>query len=274
MSDNREQIDYWNGDAGATWVEVQARLDAMLAPVGETLLARACPARGERVLDVGCGCGDTSLAVADAGARVLGVDVSEPMLARARERAGARDDVEFRCDDAATLGLDAPVDLIVSRFGVMFFDDPVAAFTNLRGTLADGGRLCFACWQAPRENPWMAIAGRAVQPFLPEPEAAPDPHAPGPFAFAEPERVEGILAAAGFSAVTLEDLRPRLHLADDLDEALDFQARVGPLARVLAELEGETREAALAAAREALAPHLTESGLDLAGACWIVTARA
>lgn len=119
----------------------------------------------------------------------------------------------------------------------------------------------------------MAVAGRAVQPFLPVPEVEPDPRAPGPFAFAEPDYVRAILTRAGFSNIDLQSIRPTLHVADTLDEAIEFQGRVGPVARALAELEGEAREAALAAARDALSGHMTEAGLDLAAACWIVTAR-
>ncbi|MDZ7824958.1 MAG: methyltransferase domain-containing protein [Gammaproteobacteria bacterium] len=275
MSDNREQIDYWNGEAGTTWVEAQARLDRMLAPISEAVLERADARAGEQVLDVGCGCGDTTLALAAAGARVRGIDISEPMLARARERArqAGVDSVRFEQIDAAFHGFEAEHQLLFSRFGVMFFADPAAAFANLRRALTDDGRLCFVCWQAPRENPWMAIAGRAVQPFLPEAEP-PDPLAPGPFAFADPDRVRMLLVDAGFTGVDIDPLRPTLHLADTLDEAVEFQQQVGPLARALAELEGETREAAIAAAREALEPHLGPDGLRLGGACWVVTATA
>lgn len=274
MRDNGAQIDYWNGPAGQVWVEAQARLDRMMRPLTERLVAAATVSPGQRVLDVGCGCGETSLALATRGARVLGVDVSEPMLARARERAGALEEIVFAHADAATHPFEPEHDLLCSRFGVMFFADPVAAFGNLRGALRPGGRLLFLCWQAAKENPWMALAGRAVQPFLPPPETPLDPRAPGPFAFAEEAWVREILEGAGFRETAVEAVTPTLHLADDLEEALAFQQQVGPLARALAELDGPTRDEALAAAREALAPHVTDAGLRLGGACWLVSARA
>ncbi|MEE4300536.1 MAG: methyltransferase domain-containing protein, partial [Pseudomonadales bacterium] len=168
---------------------------------------------------------------------------------------------------------EAGFDAVISRFGVMFFADPRAAFTNLRKALAPGARLAFVCWQAARANPWMAVAGAAVQPYLPAPATPPDPHAPGPFAFADADHVAGILTDAGFDDVALEDFRTTLKLADDLDEAMEFQGQVGPLARALADLEGERQARALAAAREALAAHLDEDGLKLGAACWFVSAR-
>lgn len=270
---NQEQIDYWNGEAGNTWVESQERLDRLLAPISERLLERAAATRSDRVIDIGCGCGQTSIELARTGAAVCGIDISAPMLAQARRRAADIPGLQFTEIDAATADFSPDHTLLFSRFGVMFFADPVAAFSNLHRAIAADGRLCFACWQAPRENPWMAVAGRAVQPFLPVPEVEPDPRAPGPFAFAEPDYVRAILTRAGFSNIDLQSIRPTLHVADTLDEAIEFQGRVGPVARALAELEGEAREAALAAARDALSGHMTEAGLDLAAACWIVTAR-
>lgn len=274
MAANEEQDRYWNGQAGQTWVEAQDRLDAMLAPISEQVLARAQPKSGERIVDVGCGCGDTTLSLAKSGAYVWGIDLSEPMLERARVRAEGVHHVGFTRADAAVREFTPDHDLVFSRFGVMFFADPVAAFTNLRTGLVKGGRLCFVCWQAPRRNPWMAVAGQAIQPFLPAPAEAPDPKAPGPFAFADPGYVTGILEAAGYGAVEHESITPTLHLADDLDDAIRFQGRIGPLARALAELEGDQREAALAAAREALAAHMGPDGLNLGAACWIFTARS
>lgn len=273
MSSNQDQIDYWNGEAGETWVRAQARLDALLAPITEAVLDRAAVSEADAVLDVGCGCGGTSLALADRARAVLGVDVSAPMVEHARGRAGDRSDLSFAVADAANAEFAAEHDLLFSRFGVMFFADPRAAFRNLHGALAPEGRVCFVCWQAPRANPWMAVAGAAVQPFLPAPAAPPDPKAPGPFAFADPDHVRAVLGDAGFEDVALEDLRMDLRLAGDLDEALEFQMEIGPLARVMAELDGETRSAALDAARSALAAHMGDDGLRLGAACWIVTAR-
>lgn len=273
MASNQEQIDYWNGEAGATWVTAQERLDAMLAPISDALIDRAAVRAGERAIDVGCGCGATSIELARRGAAVWGIDISGPMLDRARSRSAGVKNVAFSRKDAAEADFTPDHDLLFSRFGVMFFADPPGAFRNLHGALRAKGRLAFVCWQAPRDNPWVAIAGRAIQPFLPEPEVEPDPKAPGPFAFADPDYVRGILDAAGFAAIELEDFRTTLHLADDLEKAIEFQGQVGPVARALAELEGEKREAALAATRDALAPHVTDAGLDLGAACWIVTAR-
>ncbi|MEZ4332302.1 MAG: class I SAM-dependent methyltransferase [Myxococcota bacterium] len=272
-ADNRAQIDYWNGQAGETWVRRIDRIDGMLAPITQALLERAAVRPGERVIDVGCGCGSTSLELVRRGARVFGVDVSEPMLALAKQRAAGLEGIAFKRADAAVQPLTPDHELVFSRFGVMFFADPVAAFRNLRTGLTPEGRLCFVCWQAMSDNAWMATAGQAVMAFLPKPAEAPDPRAPGPFAFADRDHLHGILARAGFESIGIEDFRTKLHVGDDLDQAMAFQSDVGPVARALAELEGETRDRALAAAREALAKHLTPSGVDLGAACWLVTAR-
>ena len=273
-TDNQEQIEYWNGKAGATWVEANERLDRLLAPISDIALTFAGVRAGERAIDVGCGCGATSIALAEQGAQVWGVDVSEPMIGYARSRAQAAGvDVAFSVADASTADYTPDHNLVFSRFGVMFFADPAAAFANIRSALCIGGRLCFVCWQAPRQNPWMSIAGAAVQPFLPQPETPPDPRAPGPFAFADKGYLRSILQIAGFSGIRIEPISPTLHLADDVDEAMRFQAEVGPLARALAELEGEQRDVALAAAREALSAQMGPDGLRLGSACWLVTAR-
>lgn len=272
--DNDEQIEYWNGPAGQSWVAAQAHLDRMLSPISEALLQRCGARSGERAVDVGCGCGDSALALAQRGVAVWGIDVSEPMLALARSRAAGLDNVAFSRIDAATAEFTPDHDLVLSRFGVMFFADPRGAFQNLRTALVDQGRLCFVCWQAPQLNPWVAIAGKAVRPFLPEPDEQADPRAPGPFAFAEAQYVHDILADAGFTDIAVDSYQPTLHLADDLDGALHFLQQVGPLSRALAELDEPTQAAALEAARQALTPHATDQGLDLDAACWLVSARA
>ena len=272
---NAEQIEYWNTKAGPTWVESQARVDQMLAPLTAILLEQAAAKDGERVLDVGCGCGDTSLQLAQTGAAVWGIDISAPMLGRAKERAKERglDNVAFSQTDASTQKLTPDHDLIVSRFGVMFFADPTAAFRNLHTGLSPEGRLCFLCWQPPRANPWMSISGKAIQPFLTPPETPPDPRAPGPFAFAEKDYVAQVLGDAGFREIDLRSVTVDVHIADNLDDAVESQSRIGPMARALAELKGEKKDQAVAAARAALSAHVTRDGLDLGAACWLVTAR-
>ena len=171
---NQEQIDYWDKRAGPTWVELQERLDALLEPLSAAGLQAADVQSGERVLDVGCGCGDTSIALQGLGADVLGVDVSGPMLEHARKRDSS---VQYRQADAASTDFGGAFDLVFSRFGVMFISEPVAAFRNLHGALKSTGRLLFVCWQAPSANPWMSIAGRAIAPFLPAPDGPGNPRA-------------------------------------------------------------------------------------------------
>ena len=272
---NQEQVEYWNGRAGTTWVNYQERMDAMLEPLSAATLASAAVQAGERVIDVGCGCGATSLALAREGASVWGLDISAMMLERAvaRGREAGLEQATFSETDAATQAFAPEHDLIFSRFGVMFFSDPSAAFANLRTALKPGGRLCFLCWRKPRENPWMSVAGAAIQPLLPEPASPPDPRAPGPFAFADPDYITAILEGAGYRDVTVTAVDRTVHLADSLDDALDFQAQIGPLARALAELDEDALEQARALARAALAEHVSGDGLNLGAACWLVQAR-
>lgn len=273
MSGNNAQIEYWNGQAGQTWVNAQERMDEMLGDLSTTTIERANPQPGERVIDVGCGCGATSIALAQRGASVWGVDISQPMLSRAQQRAAGVGNVQFSRADAATASFTADHQLIFSRFGVMFFAEPVAAFSNLKTALVPGGRLVFLCWQAAAANAWVALAGRAVQPFLPVPDSPPDPRAPGPFAFADPDYVRSILEPAGFSDIHCDPVIAELNIGASLNEAVAFQGEIGPVARVLAELDDELKAQALAAAREALLPHVNESGVSLGAACWLVSAR-
>ncbi|MEM9622311.1 MAG: class I SAM-dependent methyltransferase [Pseudomonadota bacterium] len=271
--DNEAQIEFWNGEAGATWVEDQERLDATLHPLSAEALRQAAAQPGERVLDVGCGCGTTSLALQASGAAVWGVDVSEPMLAQAQKRAHGLDNISFSLGDAATQTYSADHQLVFSRFGVMFFADPVAAFRQLRTALSEDGRLFFMCWQAPARNPWISVVGRAVQPFLDPDAPTPDPRAPGPFAFADEDYLLDILQQAGYRNIQINSFTSDVPIAPTLDEAVESQSRVGPLARVLAELDPATRDKAMAAAREALAAHVTPQGISLEAAVWMVSAR-
>jgi SAM-dependent methyltransferase len=225
------------------------------------------------VLDVGCGCGGTSLLLAASGAEVIGADISAPMLARARERAAGNAALSFVEADAATHPFRADRDLVFSRFGVMFFADPTTAFANLRSALAPGGRLTFLCWQPPGRNPWISVAIAALAPFVTPPADPPDPRAPGPFAFADPDYVRSILDGAGFKAVSVEDCGATLRLGQGVDEAIDFLSDIGPLSRALTDMDEAARSQAIAAVREALGAHTSAAGLCLDAACWLVRAQ-
>ncbi len=275
---NADQLAYWNSRAGERWAASRDAIDAAFAPLTAAALDRADARPGERILDVGCGCGTTTLALARSvgpDGTVLGLDVSTPMLDAARGR--VRDtNVRFVLADAAThpFGRDA-LDLVFSRFGVMFFDDPVAAFVNLRSGLRPGGRLVFACWRPLAENAWFDVPVRAVLPFAP-PSPSADPHAPGPFAFADPSRVRAILDAAGVAGVQVAPHEAPVSLAGpgDLDGAVRFASTIGPASRLLAEVDGAARPEALAALRSALAQHRSTEGVALGGAIWIVSGHA
>lgn len=271
---NAEQFEYWNGEAGASWTRRQDDMDALLAPISAAVIAAArCESR-DRVLDVGCGCGDTSLRLAKAGARVTGVDISQPMLNRAMERAvEERSGATFVLADAATATLTNDHTLLFSRFGVMFFSSPSAAFTNLHGALHADGRLCFVCWQPPQNNPWIMTPMLAARPLLP-PQPTLDPHAPGPFAFAEPDHVHSILREAGFTNVAIDPFTTALVLGGDLESAVQMVCEVGPLSRSLATVDAATRVAVIAAVRPALQANTTANGVALGAACWIVRANA
>ena len=275
---NAEQIRYWNETIGPRWVEQGDLLDAQIAPLGVAAMERARPAPGERVLDVGCGCGQTSVQLAErVGPKgsVFGVDVSTPMLERARVRAAGHPNLRFARADAQTHAWDERFDLAFSRFGVMFFADPVAAFANLRRALRPGGRVGFVCWQGIDRNPWLLVPLRAVVGIVDLP-APPPPGAPGPFSFADPERVQGILESGGFEEVGLERLEGELAIGagGDLERAVQFTLQMGPVSAALREAGEDARQRAADAIRAALAPLATPTGVRAEYAAWIATARA
>jgi ubiquinone/menaquinone biosynthesis C-methylase UbiE len=257
-------------------VRTQELTDWVLDDLGRRALDAARLAAGEAVLDIGCGCGATTLLVAErVGLRglVVGVDVSAPMLARARERARAAGHVQVRFEqgDAQTHSLEARrYDALVSRFGVMFFDDPVLAFSHLRGSLRGGGRLAFVCWQAPERNPWIEIPAKAVAHLVPiEPFVE---GVPGPFAFASRERILNILTRAGFAAPRVTEVLTQLTFP--LSSAARHLASFGTAGRALGGADESTFANAVTSVSEAITSFASAQGVSLGAAAWVVTAHS
>ncbi|MEN3975621.1 methyltransferase domain-containing protein [Emcibacter sp. SYSU 3D8] len=276
---NADQIEFWNGEGGEKFVRYQNALDLMLKPFGDEAIRRAGVKSGEAVLDIGCGCGDTSIDLAMAvgvTGEVVGVDISEPMLARAEYMAAQSEltNVFFEQADVEAGPMHADsFDLAFSRFGVMFFRHPVTAFSNVHTALRKGGRLAFACWQALPRNQWVSIQMQAVLPLVPPPPPM-GPEDPGPFSFADQERVRGILSAAGFTDIAVEPFDTEVVLGgmQVLDDAVDFSMELGPAASLLKDAPSDVRDQARATVRAALESHQTKRGVMLAAGAWIVTA--
>ena len=276
---NADQLAFWNGLGGHTWVARQEHTGKTLAPVSEALLALAAPRAGERVLDVGCGCGASTLELARAvgpAGRVAALDISAPMLAEGKTRAEATGiaNVDWQQADAATAALDG-FDLLVSNFGVMFFGDPVAAFAHMRSAASPGARMAFVCWRPLSENPWIEVPMHAVSRHLP-PRPKPDAQAPGMFAFADPKRLFQVLTAAGWAPPRLDKLDLDLDIAvgRGLEEAVVQSTQIGAVNSWLRGQPAEVVAAAIASIREALTAHLDGASVRLPGAMWLVSSAA
>ncbi len=274
---NRDQSALWNDAAGRTWVEMQDVLDRVLGPFGALLMDEAFPGEGARVVDVGCGAGATTVAMArrvgPAGS-CLGVDISGPLVAAARARAAAEavENAGFIQADAQTFAFQpGSIDAIISRFGVMFFDDPAAAFANLRRAARPGAKLTFVAWRGPADNAFLTLATRTAAPHLP-PLPAPGPEDPGQFAFADPDRVRRILDASGWSEV---DVAP-LDIACSIAEAdlTAYTTKLGPVGSALRDADEPTRARITDLLRDTFAPLVRDGAAEFTAACWLVTARA
>ncbi len=276
--ENAEQIADWNGPLGQRWIEMQREIDGIVVPFGEAVLKVAAAQRGERVIDIGCGCGDTSIElsrrVGETG-WVLGVDVSRPMLDIARAR-GALErfaNLTFSDADASEAQLPANTDLLFSRFGAMFFSRPAAAFRHMRESLRPGGRCVFVCWRAARDNSWAMAPLAAARKAMAITPAPADPYAPGPFAFADDERLRAILADAGFTGIDLRRFDAEVFLGATPRSAAENALRIGPTSRLVREVGVEHAPAILAAVEGALAPLAAADGhVSLKGSTWIVSA--
>ncbi|TMG90957.1 MAG: methyltransferase domain-containing protein [Betaproteobacteria bacterium] len=266
-ADNSEQIAEWNGALGERWVAMRQEIDRLVVPFGNAALEAAAPQPGERAIDIGCGCGDTAIEIArmvGAAGAVLGIDVSQPMLAVARSRGALANcaHLTFRDGDASEAALPSNTDLLFSRFGVMFFS-----------SLRAGGRCVFVCWRTPRDNPWAMTplsAARAAMGITPAPA---DPNAPGPFAFADEQRLRAILSGAGFGDVDVQRFDAAIALGGTPRSAAESVVQVGPVSRLVREVGAEHLPIILDAVEGALAPLAAPDGrVSLDGSTWIASA--
>lgn len=277
---NEEMGRYWNEEGGLSWVQEADTFDAQLAPFLPVLLELASPLPGERVVDVGCGAGALTVQVAQAVApegEVLGLDVSAPLAGLAATRAeSAGAPATFVVADAQTADLSehGPFDLLISRFGVMFFDDPVAAFSNLRSALRPGGRLAFACWQGFTHNPWMQVPMSAALQHLPPPPLL-EPGAPGPWAFEDADRVRRLLSDAGFADVCIDPHEGQVPLAGGgaAEQVYEFLKQTSLGRALLTQDDPSVAEEVEASVLAALREHETVDGVLLPYAAWLVSAR-
>ncbi len=275
---NAQQLAYWNGSGAEMWVVRQQQMDNALAPVSRAVLAHAAVKPGEVVLDIGCGTGGTVLALADAvgpSGRVIGLDVSAPMIGLARSRAEGRANVSLVLGDAAAHPFEpGSADVLFSRFGVMFFGDPVGAFAHMRQAMKPGGRVAMAVWQPALANAWVRTPLHAVAGIVAIPEAT-DVGLPGQFAFGDANRVAQIMTDAGFSPPSFTPFTFPMPLGRSVDEAAQRASEFGASGRALGAQPEDVKAAAVAAIRAAFAPHANAEGfVALPGAVWLISATA
>ena len=263
---NAAQQDFWTGTVGEGWVRDQVAIDRVFRPVLEALLEAADLPPGARVLDIGCGSGASSLAAARSvgpSGFVLGADISETLLAQARTLAGDGPlNVEFWLADAQTASFEPAFEALISRFGMMFFADPRAAFENLAAALVRDARMTFICWGALAENPWFRLSAEVAAEIY-GPDTPGDPHSPGPMAFADPGRVTGLMATAGLRNVAAETVEIMLTLAATVDDAAALATRIGPAVRRwrAAGADPDQLPVLAAALRDRLAPFACPEGV-------------
>jgi len=276
---NAEMAEFWNGKGGKSWVTQEARLECSLRPFGQQAMAAGAIKAGQQILDIGFGCGDSTIELAGkvgSEGQVHGVDISVAMVDAAEKKATQMDiaNVSFECADAQTKAFPGDgYDLVFSRFGVMFFDDPIGAFKNIYSALKPGGRLAFICWAPRDQNAWVGLPLQVVAKHLTLP-APPGLDEPGPFSLSEEARVSGILGAAGFSNIAVEPFQTPFVLGGDVDEALSFLMQLAPSGSAInnAEADDETRARIAVDMAELLNSHDSDKGVTMGAAALLVTA--
>jgi SAM-dependent methyltransferase len=277
---NAGQAEYWNADEARHWVDEAGAYDRMLGPFATRLLDAASIGHDEAVLDIGCGTGTTTCEAARSapGGHAVGLDISRAMIEAARARASREDltNAGFEVGDAQTRLFDpGSVDVVMSRFGVMFFDDPVAAFANIRSSLRDDGRLVFVCWQDLIANEWMAVPGMAASQHVPLPTPGP-PGSPGPFSLGDADHVRTVLSTAGYHDITIDPIDESMLLGGggSAEQATTFLRNTGMGRALFSDAPKEDVEKAIAAVETALEPFVTPEGVRMGAAGWLVHAHS
>ncbi len=274
---NTDQADAWE-KAGPFWLQMQERFDRQWREQGLRCLIAADPSPGETVLDIGCGTGTSCFQLAERlgpSGTVVGADISSTMIEAARARAleSGHSNVSFMVADVQVQQFDQAFDLAFSRFGMMFFVDPAAAFANIHRALKPTGRITFMCHQSPEKNPRLAIPLQAVGAFVPELYGV-DPSAPGPLSLADAGRIQSLLDGGGFNSIEIEGFEAKVNLGPDADAAADLFFGLMPALGHLEQSDPPLAKKALDTARDAFAPFEGPDGVEMDSAVWIVTARA
>ena len=275
---NKNQRDFWSGKGGDIWVERQNAMDTMLSPLGEAALNKLNLNEGENVLDIGCGCGHTTLNIAkriSPDGQVTGLDISKPMLKRAKESANEMSisNASFNCVDVQTDDIGEEVySAAFSRFGVMFFEDPIAAFRNINKSLITGASLSFVCWQSPALNPWQSLFIEAVKKYVDLP--SPPPRSPSPFAFMESEYVSSILEESNFQNIMIEGHEAEVNMFSgrSLSDSVKDYISINPVVSgMLKDSTEQEKTEIINSAIEAFFPYYSAKGLMFPSATWLVT---
>jgi SAM-dependent methyltransferase len=272
-----EQFEYWNGDEAAHWLAYEARYEALLASFTDHLLRAAEISSVDAVLDIGCGCGATTRAAGRlaGGGCALGVDLSERLLRRAEERTREEGltNVRFEHADVQVHTLpDRGFDVAISRFGTMFFADPVTAFANVGRALRSGGRVAFVCWAGALDNEWIAVPGAAAAQHVALPSSG-DPGSPGPFSLADRDRLLAVLGAAGLMGAEVEAVTEPLLVGSDLADTVEFFKATGFGQTLLRGADEATVSRVTEAIAAALEPRLSQEGIRLGSKAWLATAH-
>jgi ubiquinone/menaquinone biosynthesis C-methylase UbiE len=280
---NADQIEFWNNEGGAHLINYQTALNSMLDQFGHAVMDQIGVHAGEAALDIGCGCGDSTIELArrvGPKGKAVGVDISETMLVRAEVLATHAEvtNAFFEPVDVETGRLHKnSFDLAFSRFGIMFFANPSVAFANIYDALHDGGRIGFACWQPVTSNAWINLQVAAIAPLLEtvQPPSPPDPLAPGPFSLGDPARITELLGAAGFEQIEIKALAPEIALFGlrELDEVVDFAMEIGPGSNLLDGQSDAVRDRARQAVCSAYSPYASDDGVVMQTSAWIVFAQ-